>query len=100
MNILIKLMSIVSLVIAPYIAMSPVQGATDCHSKNVNAACCMGQKNMKCDMNKVMQMTKEECAVYCDSVGCTPEQKAMCIEHAGMGTKKACCQPHEAKKVE
>jgi hypothetical protein len=23
-------------------------------------------------------MTKEECAAYCDSMQCTPEQKAMC----------------------
>ncbi|MEO6903649.1 MAG: sodium-translocating pyrophosphatase [Bacteroidia bacterium] len=100
MNILIKLMSIVSLVIAPYIAMGPAQGATDCHPKNINAACCMEQKDMKCDMSKVMKMTKEECASYCDSVGCTPEQKAICVEHAGMETKKACCQPHETEKVE
>jgi hypothetical protein len=34
-------------------------------------------------------MSKEECAKYCDSVGCTAEEKAMCVSHAGKG--KACC---------
>lgn len=55
--------------------------------------------NPKCDMEKCMSMSKEDCAKYCDSVGCTPEQKAMCVEHAGMGEGKACCKEHagEAK---
>jgi K(+)-stimulated pyrophosphate-energized sodium pump len=73
MNILIKLMSIVSLVIAPYIAMQT----------NDAMACC--DKNMKCDMSKCMTMTKEQCAAYCDSMGCSPEQKAMCLSQAGGG---------------
>jgi polyisoprenoid-binding protein YceI len=76
MNILIKLMSIVSLVIAPYIAMNNA-GATG------TMDCCKPGMEMKCDMNKCMSMSKEQCAAYCDSMGCTPEQKAMCMSHAG-----------------
>src|SRR5262249_53764932 len=78
MNILIKLMSIVSLVIAPYIAM-----------QNNDAMAC---SDMKCDMSKCMMMTKEQCAHYCDSMGCTPEQKAMCMSHAGMKCDMKCCK--------
>lgn len=88
MNILIKLMSIVSLVIAPYIAM-PTSENTEM-TGNCKTECTMGM-NPKCDMEKCMSMTKEECARYCDSVGCTPEQKEMCVEHAGGGVK-ACCK--------
>jgi K(+)-stimulated pyrophosphate-energized sodium pump len=79
MNILIKLMSIVSLVIAPYIAMqNGGANGMDC--------CAKPGMEMKCDMNKCMTMTPEQCAAYCDSLGCTPEQKAMCMSHAGGGT--------------
>jgi polyisoprenoid-binding protein YceI len=78
MNILIKLMSIVSLVIAPYIAVqSGVLGKDDCCKPGMETAC---------DMNKCITMTPEQCAAYCDSMGCTPEQKAMCMSHAGGGT--------------
>jgi K(+)-stimulated pyrophosphate-energized sodium pump len=31
-----------------------------------------------CNMEKCMTMTKQECAAYCDSMQCSPEQKAMC----------------------
>ena len=76
MNILIKLMSIVSLVIAPYIA---VQGG----GATGEMDCCKPGMEMACDMNKCMTMTPEQCAAYCDSMKCTPEQKAMCMSHAG-----------------
>jgi len=46
----------------------------------------------KCDMNKCMSMTKEACAKYCDSLKCSPEEKAMCIKHAGLSVGKACCK--------
>jgi K(+)-stimulated pyrophosphate-energized sodium pump len=96
MNILIKLMSIVSLVIAPYIA---VQGGLstdkgmDCKAK---MECCVGMDSMgmdhcgmmgDCDMEKCMTMTKEECAAYCDSMQCTPEQKEMCQSMYGADGK-------------
>src|SRR4051812_46477364 len=87
MNILIKLMSIVSLVIAPYIAgIGGTSGSCDnmkaeCGMEmgmGMHGDCCKGgmAMNPKCDMEKCMSMTKEQCAAYCDSVGCTPEQKA------------------------
>jgi K(+)-stimulated pyrophosphate-energized sodium pump len=97
MNILIKLMSIVSLVIAPYIVgiggagMKGAAGCmmeTECGMGDMHKECC--KMPMKCDMEKCMSMTKEECAAYCDSVGCSPEEKAICVEHAGSG--KACCK--------
>ncbi|MFM2017321.1 MAG: hypothetical protein RL007_977, partial [Bacteroidota bacterium] len=91
MNILIKLMSIVSLVIAPYIigiGSSDANAAVSCDKDK--AACCANMDMSKCDMSKCMNMTKEQCAAYCDSVGCTPEQKAMCVSHAGMNDKGCC----------
>ncbi len=85
MNILIKLMSIVSLVIAPYISMAPVAGATEGgECSGMKKECCAGAMEMKCDMSKCAQMTIEECAAYCDSMKCSPDEKAMCMEHAGM----------------
>ena len=89
MNILIKLMSIVSLVIAPYIA---VEGGMKADKSMVNGAkteCCSemgaGMDMGKCDVNKCMDMTQEECAAYCDSMQCTPEQKEVCLKHAQGG---------------
>jgi K(+)-stimulated pyrophosphate-energized sodium pump len=86
MNILIKLMSIVSLVIAPYIAVNG--GSTD-NAGMVNGAkteCCAGMDSKmdmgNCDMQKCMNMTQEECAAYCDSMMCTIEQKELCKKHA------------------
>ncbi|MCX6311760.1 MAG: sodium-translocating pyrophosphatase [Bacteroidetes bacterium] len=80
MNILIKLMSIVSLVIAPYIA---VQNA-DASCKMTGAEGCKPGMEMKCDMNKCIKMTPEQCAHYCDSMKCSPEEKAMCVKHCSM----------------
>ncbi len=144
MNILIKLMSIVSLVIAPYIAgigANDAHGSCDykeiqgdfkekcchadkavatksCHDENNGKECdkattecaskdkknckkdkegCTKDKksckkdsvtNYKCDMEKVMLMTKEECAAYCDSLECTPEEREVCIKHAGAKLKE------------
>jgi polyisoprenoid-binding protein YceI len=34
-------------------------------------------------MDKCMTMTPEQCAAYCDSMGCDSAQKAMCMSHAG-----------------
>lgn len=95
MNILIKLMSIVSLVIAPYISVNPSTNVTSQYGMHQMDCSKM---NMKCDMSKCMQMSKEECAAYCDMNKCTPEQKAICMEHAGTakagatGEVKACCK--------
>lgn len=93
MNILIKLMSIVSLVIAPYISVGPSNGVVK-NDQGMPATCV--DKNMKCDMAKCAHMTKEECAAYCDANKCSPEEKAVCMQHAGManagGEVKACCK--------
>jgi K(+)-stimulated pyrophosphate-energized sodium pump len=98
MNILIKLMSIVSLVIAPYIAGI---GATDTNKGSQCAnkeACSMGHNGMgKCDMNKCATMSKAECAAMCDSLGCDRTEKAACMSHYGADGKfkaceKACCK--------
>ena len=106
MNILIKLMSIVSLVIAPHIAGigtigdaattdahcgaatemgCPYAKASECHSNqhcgDQKKECCMPGR--KCDMNKVVTLSKEACAAYCDSIKCSPEERAICMKHAG-----------------
>ena len=107
MNILIKLMSIVSLVIAPYIAVTSSESAEcgdhhgfkkECSMGGEAGACCHGKAmgEMKCDMSKCMNMTKEECAAYCDSMKCSPEEKAACLEHAGMGSMPRSCDHGQA----
>jgi len=85
MNILIKLMSIVSLVIAPYIAVVGGMKADKMAGNSMQKECCKPM-NTKCDMSKCMSMTKEECAAYCDSMGCSAEEKEICMKHAGAGS--------------
>ena len=82
MNILIKLMSIVSLVIAPYIAVSNAESKEmNCYAHTEMCAGMMDSVDMgNCDLAKCMSMTPEACAAYCDSMKCTPEQKAACIK--------------------
>ena len=97
MNILIKLMSIVSLVIAPYIAgigANDTKPAGHCASKE---ACGNHHSMGKCDMNKCATMSKEECAKMCDSMSCDSTEKAACMSHYGADGKfkaceKACCK--------
>ncbi|TAE85708.1 MAG: sodium-translocating pyrophosphatase [Bacteroidetes bacterium] len=107
MNILIKLMSIVSLVIAPYIA-QPGSGKSDqamgTHAEKM--ACCaeMTECEMdmgKCDWNRCKTMTKDECAAYCDSLGCDAEQKAACLSMYGADGKfdEAKCKEMCSKKM-
>lgn len=109
MNILIKLTCLVGLVIAPLLAGHSATTATDSHCKTEQcatmckkenctpatcsheccstekdkAACCSGSSKMvgKCDMSKCATMTKEECAKMCDSLGCSAEEKEMCMSH-------------------
>jgi K(+)-stimulated pyrophosphate-energized sodium pump len=82
MNILIKLMSIVSLVIAPFIAGKTFgerpnngQGAAyvEMHDD------CEKEMMGKCDMSKCATLTKEQCAAMCDSMGCDSTEKAACM---------------------
>ncbi len=107
MNILIKLMSIVSLVIAPYIAVNTAEAGMGCEGHGQKTECCEGhgsemeachEGESKCDMTKCASISKEECAAMCDSVGCTPEEKAHCMSMYGadgkyVGTQEmACCK--------
>jgi K(+)-stimulated pyrophosphate-energized sodium pump len=98
MNILIKLMSIVSLVIAPYIAVVSSESESGCEempaecSMMMKKECCKQDSTMTCDMDKVIHMSAEECAAYCDSMKCSAEEKAVCMKHAGVANKKECCK--------
>jgi K(+)-stimulated pyrophosphate-energized sodium pump len=70
----------------------------ECHGE----AACKGDMMGKCDMSECAKMTKEECAKMCDSKGCSPEEKAMCMAHYGKDGKfiggesckkeKSCCK--------
>ncbi|MDP1727700.1 MAG: sodium-translocating pyrophosphatase [Bacteroidota bacterium] len=82
MNILIKLMSIVSLIIAPHIhvegGMKMDKARLMMHGEQMEN-CDMSKMDMgNCDLDRCMKMTPEECAAYCDSLKCTPEQKEAC----------------------
>ncbi len=83
MNILIKLMSIVSLVIAPHIATGSHNGGQegDCCKKDSAKieACHHEGMSGKCDMAVCATMTKEQCAKMCDSLGCDSVEKAHCM---------------------
>ncbi|MBX7205228.1 MAG: sodium-translocating pyrophosphatase [Bacteroidia bacterium] len=97
MNILIKLTCLVGLTLAPLLGHEMVAGGgnemkhagcgemdkMECHSSH-------GAGMGKCDMDKCMDMTKEECAAYCDSMGCSAEEKEMCVKHAGNFCNKDC----------
>jgi K(+)-stimulated pyrophosphate-energized sodium pump len=108
MNILIKLTCLVGLVIAPLLGnghgdaskdaacgmdkchgkMECSKDMKDCHGGGHHGqmgACDAHNKGEymigKCDMRKCAKMTKDECAAMCDSLKCTPEEKAMCLAH-------------------
>jgi K(+)-stimulated pyrophosphate-energized sodium pump len=108
MNILIKLMSIVSLVIAP--SLVHLHPAAQGHGQNTEAcckgtqmekdcanksdkACCKGgtETEGQCDMTQCHKMTQAECAAYCDSIGCSAEQKAECLKHCKDATVSDAC---------
>ena len=106
MNILIKLTCLIGLVIAPILG-----GHSEGTKKemkytiikmNDDASSDMG----KCDMNKCATMTKDECAKMCDSLGCSAEEKEMCMSHydangkfIGKEGEKSCCSKDADKKV-
>ena len=108
MNILIKLMSIVSLVIAPYIAVNTAEAGMGCDKDKMQSECSMGAEmhggcsemhegctgmmhkgcmESKCDMSKCATMTKEECAKMCDEKGCSADEKAYCMSMYGTDGK-------------
>jgi len=111
MNILIKLTSIVSLIIAPYIASGDSGKAAGmdacCKDKmEQTSGDCHGEAAMnctdssKCDMSECATMTKEQCAAKCDSLGCSPAEKEKCMANydengkfiGKKDAKKACCK--------
>ena len=100
MNILIKLTCLIGLVIAPILG----NGSHDASTKMIKMEMKMECDDMmgKCDMSKCAEMTKEECAVMCDSLGCSPEEKEMCLSHYDADgkfvapAKKDCCAKTEA----
>jgi len=86
MNILIKLTSIVSLIIAPYISgggllLTADQGKDCCKKEKIEMHGCKSHGMEKCDMSKCATMTKDECAKHCDEMKCSPEEKAACMKH-------------------
>jgi len=109
MNILIKLMSIVSLVIAPFIA-GKTFGERPNHGQG--AACvemqhCEKEMMGKCDMSKCATLTKEQCAAMCDSMGCDSTEKAACMgmydangKFIGKGEKDCCKDKEKAEAPE
>jgi K(+)-stimulated pyrophosphate-energized sodium pump len=102
MNILIKLTSIVSLIIAPYIAVgnSNTTASDDCckdktEMTTAHAGC---DSNSTCDMSECENMTLDQCMAKCDSLKCSPEERAKCMamyDENGKFKKsedKACCK--------
>ncbi|MDA1182651.1 MAG: sodium/proton-translocating pyrophosphatase, partial [Bacteroidetes bacterium] len=76
MNILIKLMSIVSLVIAPFIV-GKTFGESNNQSKILMLSNC---KSMSpCDMDKCATLSKEECRKMCEANHCDSSEKAACM---------------------
>jgi K(+)-stimulated pyrophosphate-energized sodium pump len=106
MNILIKLSSIVSLIIAPYIV--GIGATTEGNAANggMKKECCAGMNDTcgsksSCEMSVCATMTKEQCAAYCDSIGCDSACKADCLKQYDangkfIGGKGGCCKKSSA----
>jgi len=102
MNILIKLTSIVSLIIAPYIAVgnSNTTASDDCckDKTEMTTAHSGCDSNSTCDMSECENMTLDQCMAKCDSLKCSPEERAKCMamyDENGKFKKsedKACCK--------
>ena len=87
MNILIKLTCLIGLVIAPILGSGhhDVKEANGCDTTKCEMidGKCVPINTGKCDMSQCAKMTKEECSKMCDSKGCSPEEKAMCLSNYG-----------------
>jgi K(+)-stimulated pyrophosphate-energized sodium pump len=106
MNILIKLTCLIGLVIAPILG----SGHHDAKKANDSETKCemvdgkyVTSTTGKCDMSLCASMTKEECSKMCDSKGCSPEEKAMCLSNYGedgkwIGNKKGECESESSNK--
>jgi K(+)-stimulated pyrophosphate-energized sodium pump len=101
MNILIKLTSIVSLIIAPYIAAgsgsNSGKAGDDCCKPKTEMHCDSSAVNSKCCTDDCKTMTLEQCMAKCDSMGCDSSERAMCksqYDKQGKyigGKDKKCC---------
>jgi len=113
MNILIKLMSIVALVIAPYLPVSSVtKGNSGCNQQTemgMEKSCCKKGGNAMdygaCNIEDCAKMTKEECAAHCEKMGCDSIQKANCMalyNEAGeyIGNKECGMDKANCSKIE
>ena len=102
MNILIKLSSIVSLIIAPYIVGIGASTEGNAANSGMKKECCAGMKaecksGANCDMKVCATMNKEQCAAYCDSMGCDSVCTVKCLSHYDANGKfvpcgGACCK--------
>ncbi len=101
MNILIKLTCLIGLVIAPILGSGhhDAKKANGCDTTKCEMidGKCVPINTDECDMSQCAKMTKEECSKMCDSKGCSPEEKAMCLSNYGedgkwIGAKKDCCK--------
>ncbi|MDC0302101.1 sodium-translocating pyrophosphatase [bacterium] len=64
--------------------------AKACCKKETEKECCAGKeekcagckaKANKCDMSKCSGMTKADCAKMCDEMGCSDDERAICMSH-------------------
>ncbi|WMW77544.1 sodium-translocating pyrophosphatase [Flavobacterium sp. 20NA77.7] len=106
MNILIKLTCLIGLVIAPILGghAEGTKKEIKCTVIEMHGKCTSDMG--KCDMTKCATMTKDECAKMCDSLGCSAEEKAMCMAHydangkfIGKEEEKSCCSKDSDKNV-
>ncbi len=102
MNILIKLTCLIGLVIAPILGNGSHSDVKDMKCTTIEMKCKVGSEMVGgCDLSKCATMTKDECAKMCDSLKCSPEQKAICLSHYDANGKfvapaeKACCAKKE-----
>jgi K(+)-stimulated pyrophosphate-energized sodium pump len=79
MNILIKLTCLIGLVIAPILGGHSEGTKKEMKHIIIKMHTDGDAKMGQCDMTKCATMTKDECAKMCDSLGCSAEEKAMCI---------------------
>jgi len=108
MNILIKLMSIVSLVIAPFIAGKTFGNSSAANNCKSSIECSVSgdhcNKSSKCDMSKCATMTKSECEAYCNANGCSDSEKAACLanydDKGNYIGKSDCCKDKESSSHE
>jgi K(+)-stimulated pyrophosphate-energized sodium pump len=106
MNILIKLTCLIGLVIAPILGGHSEGVKKEMKYTIIEMNSSSSTKVGKCDMSKCATMTKDACAKMCDSLGCSAEEKAICMSHydakgnfiAKEGTK-ACCAMDADKNV-